>query len=208
LRRLSAEHSEKSRALAAEPLRLLPKPVELRLLLCRRIFVALDLVGLGGIHGPAVDRGQLRLQAQADGIARRSRGCGYWRGRGGGRGRGKSDLGWGRWGAQNGQGNGQGQYKAASAQPLRDHGPRHQEKLPTRTRVYPRSSPQVAEVGYIRFRPAPSALSKRRDGDQSVDFDAGERKPGGKKVARVHSSEVLLRGPGSRSGPVKLAQTA
>src|SRR5262249_40288011 len=59
LRRLSAEQGEEAAALAAQALRLLAEAVELGLLLCRRVLVALDLLGPRGIGPrPPVARGE------------------------------------------------------------------------------------------------------------------------------------------------------
>src|SRR5262249_20803977 len=65
LRRLSAEHREEAAALAAVSLRLLAQAVHPRLLLAGGIFQAFALVGLGGIGGAAVDRGELAFEPQA-----------------------------------------------------------------------------------------------------------------------------------------------
>jgi hypothetical protein len=63
LRRLSAEQGEEAAALAAQALRLLAEAVDLGLLLCRGILIALDLVGLRGIDpGSAVDGGELAFE--------------------------------------------------------------------------------------------------------------------------------------------------
>ena len=63
MRGLSAEQGEEAAALAAEALRLLAEAVDLGLLLCRGILVALDLVGLRGIDACAtVDGGELAFE--------------------------------------------------------------------------------------------------------------------------------------------------
>src|SRR5262249_7897787 len=67
LRRLSAEQGEKAAALATQALGLLAEAVELGLLLCRGVFVALYLLRLCG-----GDRGELAFEAQA-GLAARGR---------------------------------------------------------------------------------------------------------------------------------------
>jgi hypothetical protein len=60
---VSAEQGEEAAALAAQALRLLAEAVDFGLLLCRRILVAFDLLGLCGIDpGPAVDGGELAFK--------------------------------------------------------------------------------------------------------------------------------------------------
>ena len=73
LRRLSAEQREEAAALAAHTVRLLAQPIELGLLLGRRILVALDLLGPGRIErcAAAIDAGELAFEPQAGLAARR-----------------------------------------------------------------------------------------------------------------------------------------
>ena len=73
LRRLPAEQREEAAPLATQALGLLAQAIELGLLLCRGVFVALDLVRLCRIdRGTAIDRGELAFEPQT-GLAARGR---------------------------------------------------------------------------------------------------------------------------------------
>src|SRR6478736_7340652 len=77
LRRLAAEQREKAGALATQALRLLAETVELGLLLCRGVLVALDLVRPGGIDPDAtIEGGELAFEPQAGLAASGILGCG------------------------------------------------------------------------------------------------------------------------------------
>ena len=78
LRRLAAEQREKASALATQAFELLAETVELGLLLCRGVLVALDLVRPAVDTDAAVEGGELAFEPQA-GLAASS-GCwpGYW----------------------------------------------------------------------------------------------------------------------------------